>query len=203
MKKIKVNVSSLGFRSSSLVLGKELRVIKLSFEQAMRFKSGYCSFEKMVDCYGWENILNEGEYYKGYVAVYYSSWSQCLVDMDGKLCRYTDMASCIWAEPHIKEACASGTLWSVIYPLKDGKTCTGVFRYVWNFNDCNYDGWVKHLQKSKHLSEETSPEMLDMTIKTKLVNACIAKVPMEFTDEEIFVVKSYAPDYYKSFFKEV
>ena len=69
MKTLKIFRSALQIRNASLILGKELKAIKLSEPEAMAF------FDKpwtdVVKQYGSDKLLKENEDYTGYVAVCY------------------------------------------------------------------------------------------------------------------------------------
>lgn len=204
MEKFKINVSALEIREASLILGKEPRIVKLSFEQAMAFCCHFSSFEEMLEAYGAKNRLPLDEYYDGYVAVYYSSYRQEVIHMNGMLrrCMYSG-AMLMWAPYEIKEAATKGGLYEVLYPLDNGKFIPGLFNYVWTFNDCRFEQWAVYLQKEKLLSEIVNPYEVEVSLKRKLTQLLVNEEPLECDPIENLVLFSYAPDYFSRFFTKV
>ncbi len=204
MEKFTINVSALEIRKADLILGKEPRIVKLSFEQAMGFRCHFSSFEEMLEAYGAKNRLPLDEYYDGYVAVYYSSYRQEVVHVNGMLrrCMYSG-AMLMWAPYEIKEAATKGELYEVLYPLDNGEFISGLFNYVWTFNDCRFEQWAVYLQKEKLLSEIVNPYEIEVSLKRKLTQLLVNKEPLECDPIENLVLFSYAPDYFSRFFTKV
>jgi hypothetical protein len=200
---LKMHVENLKFRKASLVLGKSLKIVKLTPEQAVEFKGGVNSFTELLQKYGNRNILHEYEHYEGYVAVYYSDWKIDVVYMNGCLEKFNDMASLIWAQSHIREAAQAGAYYRITSPMFNNVRykSEGIFQLVWNFNFCNFEAWAKELQRDNRLEANIDPWDIDASLKEKLQKALVSeKKKLELTDEEYLVLWSYAPDYYKQFF---
>ena len=201
MEKFKINVSALETGKADLILGKEPRIVKLSFEQAMGFRCHFSSFEEMLEAYGAKNRLPLDEYYDGYVAVYYSSYRQEVVHVNGMLrrCMYSG-AMLMWAPYEIKEAATKGGLYEVLYPLDNGEFISGLFNYVWTFNDCEFERLAAYLQKEKLLSEDINPKEIDVSLKRKLTQSLVDKKPLIVDYDECELLYTYLLDYFSSFF---
>ena len=170
----------------------------------MAFCCHFSSFEEMLEAYGAKNRLPLDEYYDGYVAVYYSSYRQEVIHMNGMLrrCMYSG-AMLMWAPYEIKEAATKGELYEVLYPLDNGKFIPGLFNYVWTFNDCRFEQWAVYLQKEKLLSEIVNPYEVEVSLKRKLTQLLVNEEPLECDPIENLVLFSYAPDYFSRFFTKV
>lgn len=206
MKTLKIRVENLKYRKASLILGKSLRVVKLTPIQAAGFDDTSISFDELLEKYGKENLLQEGEYYEGYVAVYYRDWKIDVVYMNGCLEKDNDLDSFIWAQSHIREAVKTGAYYRINPPMFNNVKCfgEGAFQLVWNFNFCNFDGWARDLRIAKRLGIDIIPSDIDASLKEKLQNALTSEEKkVELTDEEYLVLWSYAPDYFRDFFSTV
>ncbi len=199
MKSVKIKSDRLAFRDASLILGEKLKVVKISFEQAMAFRRNkFSSFEEMAAYYG-NQILKEGEFYKGYVALY-RSYKQEVIYLDGILTKVKSEGINEFFMPyHDIQAAKEGILWKIEYPANRKQ---GSFRYVWNFGDCSFDAWITYLQGLGKLPKEDA-EKKSEGIKEKLIQSLITNSSAELSDEEFLVVQSYAPDYFRLFFSEV
>lgn len=181
MKKLIILTEALGIRDASLSFGKELLAVKLTFEQAMKFKGGFSSFKEMLKFYGEQNKLELGENYDGYLAIYYGEWGyQSVVLMRGAIYRLNERQ------------------YIVTYHYKE-QNWPGVFKYIWTFNDCRF---AENMRSIPEKEFETSPEEIEQSLKTKLVQGAINHTPVILTDEEWFALWSYGPDYYVKFFIE-
>ena len=192
--------------NANLVLGKDLKIFKLTSVQAAQFSGRNSCFSEMLARFGQENMLQEKERYTGYVAVYYSDIMCSVVYMNGHLEKYTDANGVLFAQLYIRNAVEAGTYYRIVSPMYDNVEYDGegIFQHVWNFNDCNFDGWVKDLQKRHHISSAVSSSAMDCVLKRKLQQALISsRKTLELTEEEYLVLKSYAPDYFRQFFSLV
>ena len=198
MKKLKVIVSALEIHDSSLVLGKTLPIVKLSFEEAMRFKDHFQSFEELRDFYGSDKVLQEGEEYDGYVAVFYRFRTD-VVAMKGLLEKRND--AYLWgSDPDMKSAIEQGRVY--FCTCYDGDVpYGGKFRYVWTFGDCRFASTISDLRTRRHLSGE-DPEKLSESLKQKVINAAIKDEKFEVTESECLVLKTYLGHYFDDFFIE-
>lgn len=180
----------LQIRRASLILGQELKAIKITTEQGHAFKT-LTSFEEMLAKYGYINRLKEGEPYQGYIAIDYGG-RQEVVYLKGHLSK----ASYSHSFDHtIRKACAEGRLWQVT----TGDNCTGVFNYVWTFRYCQFNRVIDELKDQGKLCGELSSEEL----QDKIVDALCKNQYLEFTSDEELVLRCYLGDYFKKFFVEL
>ncbi len=196
MKKLKVIVSALEIHDSSLVLGKTLPIVKLSFEEAMSFRDHFQSFEELRDFYGSDKVLQEGEEYDGYIAVFYRFRTD-VIAMTGVLEKRND-ANLWWSDPSMKSAIEQGRVYFCNYRYDSGLSA-GKFRYVWTFGDCRFESTVQDL-RSRHYLPGEDPEKFSEALKEKVINAAIKDEPFEVSESEYLVLRAYLGHYYDDFF---
>ena len=122
--------------------------------------------------------------------------------MNGRLEKCTDTNEMFHAQLYIRNAVKSDTHYRIVSSMYDNHEYNGegIFQLVWNFNDCNFDGWVKDLQKRHYISSVVSSTVIDSVLKRKLQRALISsRKTLDLTEEEYLILKSYAPDYFKQF----
>lgn len=185
MKNLIILPEALAIREASMSFGNKFQAVKLTFEQAMSFKEEFSSFEEMLEFYGPQNRLGLGEYYDGYIAVYYDGWKyHSVVRMRGVVFRINERQCMVFAS-------------------ENGGTCAGLFKYVWTFNGCRFADNLRDLRRlgnAEALQIKSDPDDLEKSLKEKLINALVKNIPVELTDEENFALQSYGPDYYSQFF---
>ena len=169
--------------TASLNLGKKLYAIKLTREQAIEFKSGFSSFTAMASKYGWQNKLQEGETYEGYLAVYYSADQQMIVYMSGALYKISPDEEVAIED---LEAQRKQSLWKVVTGIDE----EGVFDYVFTLGDYHIAKLVQDLQVYDGLLVNLNPAELGESIKKKLVAALKEESAAELTDAEALAVKA-------------
>jgi hypothetical protein len=196
---LKPHATALALYDASLVLGKEPCVIKLSFEQAMSFDEKFDSPEEMISFYGKENLLELGEFYEGYVAVYYSSWRQMVISFKGSLQRVSNLNDCYWLPQNMIEAAKNGSYYSVTY----SNGACGAFQYVWTFNGCNFASWARMLKKKGFLPAEVSADTISDSLKKKIIAALVNNEAFSLSENEGLVLKTYLGNYYETFFSQL
>jgi hypothetical protein len=100
----------------------------------------------------------------------------------------------------MRSNCKEGYLYEVLVNLDGGGISAGLWQYVWTFQECSFAEWAKDLQMHRHLNQDHDPEVLDRTIKDKIINGLIGHTEISLSDDEDLVLRSYAPDYYRKFF---
>lgn len=200
MVKYGIDISALEIGKASLIFEGEPCIVKLSYEQAMTFSRRFTSFEEMLDTYGKKNRLELGEYYDGYVAVYYSCNHQSVVRMCGEMHPSDFNSVMLMFDPvKTKEAAARDELYEVISPM-GYKGRPLVFSLVWTFNDCEFERWAILLQENQLLPKIVSPYEIDVSLKRKLTRLLVNNEPLVCDPIENVVLFSYAPDYFFRFF---
>ena len=169
--------------TASLVLGKKLYAIKLTREQAIDFRSGFASFTAMASKYGWQNKLQEGETYEGYLAIYYSSDQQMIVYMEGSLYKVSPDEEVAMED---LEAQRKQTLWKISSGINDEE---GTFEYVFTLGDYPIARLVQDLQVYDGLLVNLNPAELGENIKRKLIDALKNETAAEFSDAEALALK--------------
>lgn len=182
----------LQIRRASLILGQELRAIKITTEQGHAFKT-LTSFDEMLAKYGYINRLKEGEPYQGYIAIDYEGWQE-VVYLRGKLTKISPANSYIF-DYSLRKACAEGRLWQVT----TGDNCTETFNHVWTFRDCQFNRVIEELKDQGKLCGELSSEEL----QDKIIDALCKNQYLEFTSDEELVLRCYLGYYFKKFFVEL
>lgn len=164
--------------TASLNLGKKLYAIKLTREQAIDFRSGFASFTAMASKYGWQNKLQEGETYKGYLAVYYSADQQIVVYMSGSLYKVSPDEE---VPVEDLEAQKKQSLWKVVTGIDEDE---GIFDYVFTLGDYPIAKLVQDLQVYDGLLTNLNPATLGESIKKKLIDALKEETAAELSDAE-------------------
>ncbi len=164
--------------AASLNLGKKLYAIKLTREQAIDFRSGFSSFTAMASKYGWQNKLQEGETYKGYLAVYYSADQQIVVYMSGSLYKVSPDEE---VPVEDLEAQKKQSLWKVVTGIDEDE---GIFDYVFTLGDYPIAKLVQDLQVYDGLLTNLNPATLGESIKKKLIDALKEETAAELSDAE-------------------
>lgn len=204
MKKVKFYPSALEIRPASTIFGTEFRAVKLTFEQAMAFNSGFVSFEKMIETYGIANVLHLGEQYDGYVAIYYSSWKQSVIKLRGAVERLTKAEALNMMPSALRDAALNDAAYKIIYRCADGKQVRGAALYVWTFGDCRFSELIHHLQKQGKMSAGLSPDTIEISLKRKILQSLTTNAPVSVTDEENNVLMNYlGKAYYTQFIAEI
>ena len=187
MKQIKTLEANLAIREASLIFPYGWKAVKLNREQALRFNTDdeVLTFEELVQKYGSENIIKEGEMYTGYVVAYTPVLNQLLY-MCGAIKKLTDASAVIFADYSSKQAFQNGTLYEVYY--QQNNVCsTGSLRYVWPFGST--------------LFEKITTKEHAETLKNKLIEGTISQDFFEITDEENKILRKYLGNrYYEKFF---
>ena len=185
---IKIIESNLAIREASTIFPAGWKAIKVTREQAMRFNRDdeVISFDELVEKYGSENIINEGEMYTGYVVAYSPILNQLLF-MCGMVKKAADASDWIFAQYATQQAFQNGTLYEVLYQQKDEKCSSGSLKYVWPFGSTLFEK-VTTVEKAE-------------TLKAKLIKGAVSQDFFEITDEENTILRKYlGSSYYNKFF---
>lgn len=185
---IKIIESNLAIREVSTIFPAGWKAIKVTREQAMRFNRDdeVISFDELVEKYGSENIINEGEMYTGYVVAYSPILNQLLF-MCGMVKKATNSSDWIFARYATQQAFQNGTLYEVLYQQKDEKCSSGSLKYVWPFGSTLFEK-VTTVEKAE-------------TLKAKLIKGAVSQDFFEITDEENTILRKYlGSTYYNKFF---
>ena len=185
---IKIIESNLAIREASTIFPNGWKAIKITREQAMRFNRDdeVISFDELVEKYGSENIINEGEMYTGYVVAYSPILNQLLF-MCGMVKKAADASDWIFAQYATQQAFQNGTLYEVLYQQKDEKCSSGSLKYVWPFGSTLFEK-VTTVEKAE-------------TLKAKLIKGAVSQDFFEITDEENTILRKYlGSSYYNKFF---
>lgn len=206
MKKLKIYPSALEIRNADLPVVSEVKAVKLTYEQAMTFDEAETyTVEQLVAKYGEAQMLKVGEFYDGYVAMHYFWDSVIVAKLLGMICRIPveDADNCFFNSA-LAKSIKNGEAWHVVYPLNDGGTCPGAFKYVYGFNGCCFAKITKDLKRQQGKLAGVDAQQMDATLKKKLVAALLTEDKVvELTDDEDLVLRAYAPDYYRKFFAVV
>ena len=197
MKKVRIEPLHLEICRAELPYGKEFQIIKLSQKQAAQFKSkDVTSFDKLMEQYGENNRLRDGEYYNGYVVVFYYWGKAQLVKMRGMLAEN-------FPEAHH---------WSCIIPTKESSSTIpggrvskdGVFVSIFSFSDCQFLAITDKLKEKGVLLHEIDNVSVHISLKSKLQKAFISEEHLvELNENENYVLREYFGEYYSKFFTEV
>lgn len=205
MKKLKIYPSALEIRNADLPVVSEVKAVKLTYEQAMTFDEAETyTVEQLVAKYGEAQMLKVGEFYDGYVAMWYPWYKVMVAKMVGMIRRVPVEAAknCFFNSVMAKNI-QNGQAWQVVYPLKRGAS-SGAFKYVWSFNGCCFAKITEHLKRQRGQLAGVDAKKMDATLKEKLVAALLTEDKVvELTDDEDLVLRAYAPDYYRQFFAVV
>lgn len=203
MKKIKVFSSALEIRPASTIFGTEFQAVKLSFEQAMAFNSGFHSFEHMLRTYGKSKVLTLGEQYDGYVAVYYNEWQQDVIRLRGAVERFSETEALNMMPSALRDAALKQAAYKIVYHRADGTRVNGSALYVWTFGDCKFAELVHNLQMLGKISLSIWPDALEVSLKNKLFQALTSGEHVSITEDEELVLTSYlGKAYYMQFISE-
>lgn len=198
--RIKVFPSALEIRPASTIFGTEFKAVKLSFEQAMAFSSGFYSFDHMLETYGRANILQLGEQYDGYIAVYYSQWQQDVVKIRGVVERFSELEALNLQPSGLRDAALKDAAYKIVYRCQDGKKVCGSALYVWTFGDCRFAELIHALQQQKKISVSIIPDAMEINLKRKLIQSLIADEVVEISEDENEVLLKYlGKAYYMQF----
>ena len=165
--------------SASKNLGKKLHAIKVTPAQAYAFKSNFKDFSSMANKYGWENKLEEGEYYEGYLAVYYSADMQMIVYLEGALYKVAPDEE---VAPEDLEAQSKQSLWKAVTGVDEDEE--GTFEYVFTLGDYRLAQLVQDMQTYDGILRSMSPVLLSESIKAKLIAALQNETFAELSDAE-------------------
>ncbi len=168
---------------ASLQLGHKLYAIKISASEAYEFKSDFKNFTSMANKYGWDNKLQEGESYEGFLAVYYEPYLQMAVYMEGTLYKVTPDEE---VSPEDRNALHQNKLWKVVTGINEDEE--GSFNHVFGLNDFNLGHVIEICQKYDKLFLNLDPALLSASIKSKLIAALIDETAAELSDAEAEVV---------------
>lgn len=219
MKKLRIFASALEIRNAEFPVSNEFNAVKLTYDQAMNFSDVASSFSELVAKYGEENILNVGELYEGYVAVYYWTGRVDVVKMSGQIQKIAPaIANTVW-DYRLAENIRAGKAWECIYPTREGSICMGVFRYVWTFRNCTFAkdiAWTQSKLRDVRVRNFYSPEAIacydrinaeamDAELKGKIIAALLTEErTVVLEDTEDMILKHYlGSEYYNAFFCEV
>lgn len=203
MKKIKIYSSALETRPASTIFGTEFQAVKLSFEQAMAFCSGFNSFDQIVEAYGSANVLKLGEQYDGYAAVYYSKWQQDVIRLRGAVERFSETEALNLMPSALRDAALKQAAYKIVYHRADGTRVNGSALYVWTFGDCKFAELVHNLQMLGKISLSIWPDALEVSLKNKLFQALTSGEHVSITEDEELVLTSYlGKAYYMQFISE-
>ena len=194
--KIKVFPSALEIRPASTIFGTEFQAVKLSFRQAMAFSSGFYSFDHMLETYGRANILQIGEQYDGYIAVYYSQWQQDVIKIRGAVERFSELEALNLQPSDLREAALKGAAYKIVYRCQDGKEVCGSALYVWTFGDCRFAELIHILQQQKRFTVSIIPDVMEVNLKRKLISSIIADDAVEISEDENEVLLKYLGNAY-------
>lgn len=126
MKKKKINIGNLEIRQALPIL---VKAVKLTREQGLTCRPDtFSSWEEIVETYGENNLLREGEDYEGYLLVWRGGRPE-VNRLSGSLRTETNKNAILWAAPVYKEAFARGAL----------KRVNGALTYVWCIGDMRVD----------------------------------------------------------------
>lgn len=164
---------------ASLQLGHKLYAIKISAAEAYGFKSGFKNFTSMAHKYGWDNKLQDGEFYEGFLAVYYEPYQQMAVYMEGALYKVTPDEE---VSPEDRNAQRQNKLWKVVTGINEDEE--GSFNHVFGLNDFNLAHVIEICQKYNKLFLNLDPAQLSESIKSKLIAALINETAAELSDVE-------------------
>ena len=189
MKNFVINESSLAIRDVLPVSIDGWKAFKLSHEQAMRFNfdDEGANFSQLVEKYGSENMLSEGEHYEGYI-VLCSFPVNILVKIFSYAERVKD-ANLFFAPQSIKMACNNGNLYRICFEHGGKKSYNGGFRYVWPLG-------VTPFEKVTTCEEAVK-------LRNKLVEACVNKTSVSISDREETILRQFLGDYFSKFFREL
>ena len=123
MKRLRFNEQNLLYSEASLVAPLGFQFIKITKSEAAKFKNeDYLDWSDILSKYGQTNLLQEGEYYEGYILRPSANGAE-VNHLCGKLSVERDASRIKWKLSFEKEAFANQTLLHV-----DGK-----LRKLWSF----------------------------------------------------------------------
>ncbi len=197
----------LEFRNTEFPFGEDFRAVKLSIQEAMAFSgSNVKTFDDLLTRYGANNKLKVGEYYNGYLAIYFWYGRAEVVKMRGHIQR-VDPKTPIGGPDYVyRNAVRKGLVWECILSLEGGKTAQGPCKDVWTFRDCAFaNSILRGKKRGQKGYENLDSEVIDKSLKEKLVEALQKEEKsVELTDEENMVLKHYlGEERYKRFFVKV
>lgn len=202
MNKILIDRTALEIGNADPILGKEPKLVKVSFEDAANFESDFFTFEELLGKYGGpENRLQLCKPYDGYAIAYYNELRQNVVKINGYLKRVTRPLS-VWLDLDILHAAKNGAYYEVVTASNYGET-KGTFSKIWTFRNCHFTGWITKLQIGGHLDINIQPQDWDTKLKDKLVKGLITNSPVDISNEEFLILKTYLGEYYQEFFAEL
>ncbi len=191
MKTIKIILQDLAVDKADLRIGHELKALKLSFEQAMSYEKTFSSFEEMCQHYPDANVLQEGEYYHGYLLIFYSARHQQIVYLNGMLNKCTDEEKHHDDDIAIRDAAHNGILYEISHPSHHVK---GHCDNIWSFGKCSYASTVVEMQRHQGLSININAKKTEKNLKEKLKAALLNhSFTCELTDEEYTVLMHHCP----------
>lgn len=207
---LKINPARLEIRPQQLPVGKEIRIFKISYSEAMNYSARYSSFEMLLAKYGEQSLLKEDEFYDGYALVVYPYIYPRVVKMYGKLQPIPPHEANSCFNANFAKIIRSGDAWKVV--AEGGE----YFQYVWSFNDCQFARSIKETQESikkrpntynkqeREVYETLDAVAVDATLKQKIVTALLTKDKIvELAEAENMVLRHYLGEYYYRFFTVV
>ena len=196
MKKIRIFLPNFETSPATIPLG-EFKAVKLSREEAATFSGAEVkTFEDLLEKYGANNQLRPGEYYNGYLAVFYWWRHIEVILMRGKIRRLSPVLDEI--------AKLSKKIHDLKWECVKAEGEQGDFNYVWIVNDSCFAKQVLDEQKRGNSDYEAlDAAAIDKALKSKIVAALPKEgKTIELTDGENLVLKDYLGEYYNKFFVE-
>ena len=208
MKKLRIYPSHLEIRAAEFPLGKDFLAVKLSQKEAMAFTAANIrTFDDLLARYGANNQLRVGEFYNGYLAVFFWWGHTEVVAMRGQIQRIDSKTVIGGTDYKFAEAVRKGLAWECVYPLGEGRFGQGTFNYFWTFRDCTF---ARHIVWGKEHGwlgyENLDSETVDKSLKDKIVAALQREEKIvELTNVENAILMNYLGihSYYESFFVEI
>lgn len=175
-------------REARMDFGRELNIVKISREEALAFAGQFETPEAMFNKYGHNSRLQPGEHYRGYIAIWYTSWLQKAAWMSGSLVKASP-CEINSSESYIRAALAEGAYWRLQHEeTAEGVPIIGCVRYIDNFQQCRY---AEHIKDEGLCPQGTTPEQMAKQLKEKILNGAIKKAPIEVTEEEFSILQAF------------
>ena len=175
-------------REARMDFGKELNIVKISYEEALGFSGKFETPEAMFAHYGHNRRLQPGEHYSGYIAIWYATWLQRSAYMSGTLVKASpyEVNS---SESYIRAALEEGAYWKLQHEeTAEGVPIIGCVRYIDNFQQCRY---AEFIRDEGLCPQGTTPEQMAKQLKEKILNGAINKASFEVTDEEFSILQAF------------
>lgn len=205
MKTLVIYPTRLSIRRAQIPANEELKMFKVSYEEAMAFKGNKVTFEELVSRYGVASQLKAGEFYTGYVISFYWWGHAEVVYLNGYLQKIDAKYANVVHDYKLAEQIRKGCAWECRYPTKEGST-NGQFDYIWTFQDCRFAEDIRYAQEHGGYFTGIDADAMDGMLKQKLINALTSKEQViTVTEDEDKVLRHYlgSNSYYRQFFVEV